>query len=508
MAMVDLVLFQSIHSLSEMRFRRAFSRGLCCSVLLLSVASSSEASFSSNYTQRRRLSPSDNVSQYLQHEMDNGDFAPRFTLVGTRTSSESTSSDKRRRAQETVEYDINVMVAHPSVTERTSYSVYGGPRQQVQSNIVFLVSDPDADDGTLSTSSNNNNNNNNNGRTSSKKAKFALLAVDKTTHKMHGVAQRHGEKFMRVRQQPHSTGRASGEGMNKRSTDRRPIEDERTTEHIEVQEQPEFNPPPWECGVTAGIVHGVDDVEIDEEGMFGRRRVEANEEQHHHHHHHHHKDHRNLRGGDMHTSLDSLTVNLFDADVVKSKRHRTLYATDSFPYKYTYQVDLYIEIDDVIVENNHGSIEKAIEYINAVITAASAMYEREIDTHLHVAHIALTNLYKSSSNKADALQLMKETYGGSEWHYQGYSDGIDIHHALLGQDFYGGIAYVGSLCNSRIGFGLASGIRGNVDLGVEAFWDVWVASHELGHSFGSMHTHDLEVRGTVSSLAFICRYLY
>ncbi len=61
-----------------------------------------------------------------------------------------------------------------------------------------------------------------------------------------------------------------------------------------------------------------------------------------------------------------------------------MYPTDNFPDTYSYQVDFYIEIDLALVVHHGGSaidMTGAIDYINALVTAASAIYEREVDTH-------------------------------------------------------------------------------------------------------------------------------
>ncbi len=62
------------------------------------------------------------------------------------------------------------------------------------------------------------------------------------------------------------------------------------------------------------------------------------------------------------------------------KPRRALYPTDNFPDTFSYQVDFYIEIDQALVDH-HGDLSTVASYINALVTATSAIYEREIDTH-------------------------------------------------------------------------------------------------------------------------------
>ena len=74
----------------------------------------------------------------------------------------------------------------------------------------------------------------------------------------------------------------------------------------------------------------------------------------------------------------------------------------------------------------------------------------------------------------NALKLMRETYHGTVGKYKG----AQLRHALLGKELGGGIAFTDTVCDSSWGFGISSGLRGeinNMDL-----YDVFVFAHELG----------------------------
>jgi hypothetical protein len=104
--------------------------------------------------------------------------------------------------------------------------------------------------------------------------------------------------------------------------------------------------------------------------------------------------------------------------------------------------------------------------------------QTEISTHLHVLHISLTTAYDSAIDSGAALDTMTANFGSVGWHYTSPS-GIkpDLHHALLRRDLGGGIAYVGTICNSNFGFGVSGGIVGNfVSMGNAAVWDMVVVS--------------------------------
>ena len=60
-----------------------------------------------------------------------------------------------------------------------------------------------------------------------------------------------------------------------------------------------------------------------------------------------------------------------------NKQHRQGYATDNFPALNSYQVDLYIEVDQDFV-THHVNMTGAIAYVNALVTAISSIYEEEV----------------------------------------------------------------------------------------------------------------------------------
>ena len=210
---------------------------------------------------------------------------------------------------------------------------------------------------------------------------------------------------------------------------------------------------------------------------------------------HHNRPHQNHHHEDFDSSksaIENLSRSLRGTNVNSFSKHRTL--DSSVPYNY--QVDLFIEIDnEFIAKTGGGTVDaagissSAYNYINTLVTAANVIYESEIDTHFHVHTIKLSNLYDSSTSTRDALNRMQENYGGTSWH----TDDIDLHYALLGLELGGGIAYVGTVCDSDYGFGLASGIDGKfTNLDQRVVWDLKAFMHEIGHSFSSGHTHDTQ----------------
>jgi hypothetical protein len=241
---------------------------------------------------------------------------------------------------------------------------------------------------------------------------------------------------------------------------------------VKALEETNLTPPDWSCEV--------DHEDVEPKGVFDRQ-LEEEQEHHHDHdhdhdHHHHHHDHQ------VESAMQTLSKQLRGTKINPLNKPRRLQSA-----AYNYQVDLYMEIDNAFVTRAGGSVTAALNYVNSLVTAANVIYEKEIDTHLHVAVIDLNTNYDASTSTSGALTEMRAIWAAGTWHTQG----IDLHHALLGKGLGGGIAYVGVLCRSDYGYGLTASIGGSfVSLDYRVVWDLVAFMHEIGHNFASRHTHD------------------
>ncbi|KAL3803899.1 hypothetical protein HJC23_004061 [Cyclotella cryptica] len=390
---------------------------------------------------RRRLSPNMSIINELNEQLASGIEHPRFTLTA-----DLKSGDDNFASAEQVEVDV--VLTNPSVSQSTSFSVDGGASKFVQTTSKFFVADQAADE-TLS-------------------KHFALVFVDEDEGLVSGLVQKDG-KLLKLEQRQ---GRA--------------------TFMTEVHYDP---PRDWECTVA---LETPDLVAMDPADPYGRRLAKEHENEHRHpqHNHAHHGHHHTVNLKDFHKGDIFSDLRNINPHLLRSRRR--LYATDTFPNKWSYQVDLYIEIDGDLVSNHDPNdavnMPNTIAYVNALITAASSVYEQEVDTHLHVLHIAKTTLYDSETSTAGALDVMYNQYSSSSWHYVDPVTGEspDLHHAILYRSLGGGIAYLGAVCNSYLGYGVSGGVEGSIsDLGGGMFWDMMVIMHEIGHNFGAKHTHDI-----------------
>ena len=87
----------------------------------------------------------------------------------------------------------------------------------------------------------------------------------------------------------------------------------------------------------------------------------------HHRHHHSHGDYKTLKLGSTSESIFS-HVSGIDSNILKNRRR--VYATDNYPKKWSYQVDLYIEIDQALVylhDVDKVNMPNTIPYVNVLI---------------------------------------------------------------------------------------------------------------------------------------------
>jgi hypothetical protein len=108
-----------------------------------------------------------------------------------------------------------------------------------------------------------------------------------------------------------------------------------------------------------------------------------------------------------------------------ANHHRGLQA---FHSNYLYQIDLHLDFDYELVSMNGGTLCNTFGYINSLVTAANAVFEKEIMTHINVKSMKQTDLYDQAKAADEVIMIMKEEYAKVQ------GEGIDLHYALLGKN--------------------------------------------------------------------------
>ncbi len=154
---------------------------------------------------------------------------------------------------------------------------------------------------------------------------------------------------------------------------------------------------------------------------------------------------------------------------------------------------------DVAVETDRElrtkftSDQDALAYLGELLAAASAIYERDVGVQLGFSYIRLWGAAPAdpwtSSDTLGALDEVQAYWLNPSNNMDAIAGARDIVHFISGKDVSGGVAYVGAICNAAYGFGVSQ-VYGSFDLASPStLWDVLVFTHEVGHNFGSPHTH-------------------
>jgi hypothetical protein len=137
-----------------------------------------------------------------------------------------------------------------------------------------------------------------------------------------------------------------------------------------------------------------------------------------------------------------------------------------------------------------GNSIAATNYVATLFGAINTLYERDLDTTLLVSYLRIWPMPQDPWTQTDIRQLLYEFE--DYWDSNMTTTPRDTAHMLSGRGVGAGIAYLYALCGYASPYGLSAGLRGAfpTPLGPSTGnWDLIVVSHELGHNFGSPHTH-------------------
>ncbi len=186
---------------------------------------------------------------------------------------------------------------------------------------------------------------------------------------------------------------------------------------------------------------------------------------------------------------------------------------------------LALETDWQIYRKFH-TVSGLTNYVTKLVAAVSEQYFIDVQTTFSIAYLGIhTNSndgWTSQESGGDTGALLDEFRAawGVNWPAQ-----ADLAHFLSGASLGGGLAYVNVLCNHTFGYGVSANLDASINwnhwTGAPGnFWDFMVFAHELGHNFGSLHTHDycppldqcydncnatnVCTRGTIMSYCHLC----
>jgi Metallo-peptidase family M12/IPT/TIG domain/FlgD Ig-like domain/Abnormal spindle-like microcephaly-assoc'd, ASPM-SPD-2-Hydin len=149
------------------------------------------------------------------------------------------------------------------------------------------------------------------------------------------------------------------------------------------------------------------------------------------------------------------------------------------------ECEMGIDIDFATYQSLGSSQTQAAQYAAAVIAAVSQIYERDINTRLAVSYVQVwtsADPYSNATTTGAALSQFAQT-----WNSNYTSINRDLAHLFSVRGLGGGVAYLDVLCNKTRGYGLSANLRARFP--IDPAWTTYIVAHEIGHNFGSRHTH-------------------
>jgi len=156
-------------------------------------------------------------------------------------------------------------------------------------------------------------------------------------------------------------------------------------------------------------------------------------------------------------------------------------------------VPVYIEADFTFYQDNGNSINNVEVYLNGLFNEVETIYFNEsIGVGISEIYVhTVPGPYYNMTNTNDALrafnQLRQNNFNGR------------LAHLVSGRPLGGGRAWVDMLCSINYNHAVSQ-LYGYYYAFPTYSWDVYVFAHEMGHNFGSWHTHDCVWNGNNTAI--------
>ena len=151
-----------------------------------------------------------------------------------------------------------------------------------------------------------------------------------------------------------------------------------------------------------------------------------------------------------------------------------------------------IETDQELLAKYGGNVTAMTNYVTTLMAQISVIYERDVSVHLTVNLIQVwttTDPYSATGTRAQLDEV------GDWWHANRPKSSYPrtIVQFLSGKPVSGGIAWLDVLCMSDFSqnnhWGGGYGVVQINAAYPSNLWDLIASAHEMGHNFGSPHTH-------------------
>ena len=151
-------------------------------------------------------------------------------------------------------------------------------------------------------------------------------------------------------------------------------------------------------------------------------------------------------------------------------------------------INVYFECDYAFYLSKGSNVSTLTDYVIGFFNQVATLYANE-DIAIQISEIfawTVPDPYVGLTTPSTIMNSFKATRGTN---FNG-----NVAHFLTTRNVGGGIAYVDVLCNKAYAFGVSRIYTTYSNVPVYS-WTVNVVTHELGHNFGSPHTHSCSWSG-------------
>lgn len=141
-----------------------------------------------------------------------------------------------------------------------------------------------------------------------------------------------------------------------------------------------------------------------------------------------------------------------------------------------------------------GDANAAAAYAISLAGGISEIYTTNVNVRLQVSFLRVWSSDIDPYNPNSGTDMLDQFR--NEWTANMDDIERNIAHMLTGRTNlpYGGVAWLSVICNHNHGYGVSGYLNGFFPYPLEDNnpnnWDLVVMAHELGHNFGTLHTHD------------------
>jgi hypothetical protein len=194
-------------------------------------------------------------------------------------------------------------------------------------------------------------------------------------------------------------------------------------------------------------------------------------------------------------AADQITLSPFSCEVRETPLGRSMGDLPSTPLNAgdttCRTVEVAIETDAEFLNLFGGDVMDATAYATLLIGATSEIYHRDVNTTMVIPYLRLWETDEdpwTGEGAGDQLGEFRDHWVENMVHIE-----RDLAHFLSGRGLGGGVAWLSVICSSY-GYAVSGNLGGYFPYPIEhnhhQNWDLMVVAHELGHNFGSLHTHD------------------